>query len=131
MRGPTQSPGPLPGGRRALRRPNARQRFDAIVLRLVTELDTKWQHRLGVVEYAVEETPLLPTDWEGHDVPLSSLTRHSGTRADRIVLFRKPIEQRAETREELEAIVLTLLVEQLADLLGLDPEEVDPRYLAP
>ena len=44
------------------------------------------------------------------------------------MLFRRPIEHRAETRADLEAMVLTVVVEQVAELLGIDPEQVDPRY---
>jgi hypothetical protein len=44
------------------------------------------------------------------------------------VLFRKPIELRSETRSDLTAMVLTVLVEQVSELLGRPPEEVDPRY---
>jgi predicted Zn-dependent protease with MMP-like domain len=44
------------------------------------------------------------------------------------VIFRRPIEHRCETRDDLEAMVLTVLVEQVAELLGMDPEDVDPRY---
>ncbi len=36
----------------------------------------------------------------------------------RLVLFRRPIEHRAETRSDLEALVLTVVVEQVAELLG-------------
>ena len=46
----------------------------------------------------------------------------------RLVLFRRPIEHRCETRTDLEAMVLTIVVEQVAELLGIDAEEVDPRY---
>ncbi len=44
------------------------------------------------------------------------------------MLFRRPIELRAETRSDLSAMVLTVLVEQVSELLGRSPEEVDPRY---
>jgi len=44
------------------------------------------------------------------------------------VVFRRPIEHRCETRAELEAMVLMVLVEQVAELLGIDAEDVDPRY---
>jgi predicted Zn-dependent protease with MMP-like domain len=44
------------------------------------------------------------------------------------VLFRRPIEHRCETRDELQALVLTVVVEQVAELLGMDAEDVDPRY---
>ncbi len=44
------------------------------------------------------------------------------------MLFRRPIEHRCEGRDDLEAMVLTIVVEQVAELLGLPPEDVDPRY---
>ena len=46
----------------------------------------------------------------------------------RLVLFRRPIEHRATIRDELEAMVHTVVVEQLAELLGLTPGQVDERY---
>lgn len=123
MRGPAVLPR-QPG--RPERR-TQRERFDALVLEIVTEIEARWSDRLGLVEYAVEDTPLVPDDWEGN-VPLASLVRGSGTTATRLVLFRRPIEHRCETRSDLEAMVLTLLVEQVAELLGVDADEVDPRY---
>ena len=67
-------------------------------------------------------------DWDSGNVPLSSLIRGSGTTPTRLVLFRRPLEHRASDRAELEAIVLTVLVEQVAELLGIPASEVDPRY---
>ena len=61
-------------------------------------------------------------------MPLSSLVRGSGATPTRLVLFRRPIEHRCETRGELEALLLTIIVEQVAELLGIDADEVDPRY---
>lgn len=110
-------------------RPTRRERFDRLVLDIVTEIDTRWHKQLGLVEYAVEDTPLLPDDWGEETVPLSSLVRGTGGDPTRLVLFRRPIEHRCESRAELEAMVLTLVVEQVAELLGLPPEDVDPRYV--
>ncbi len=124
MRGPAvlpQQPG-VPA------RPTAKERFDEVVLDIVTAIDERWHARLGLVEYAVEETPYLPDDWSSDTVPLSSLLRGSGARPTRLVLFRRPIEHRAETLHDLEALVLTVVVEQVAELLGVDAEDVDPRY---
>ncbi len=121
-----RGPGVLePSGRRGSTR---RDRFDALALDVVAEVDQRWQDYLGLVEYAVEDTPVIPDDWHGGSVPLSSLVRGSGTRPSRLVLFRRPIEHRCSGREELEAFVLSLVVEQVAQLLDLDPEDVDPRY---
>ena len=46
-----------------------------------------------------------------------------GVSADRVVFAGA-----GKTRAELEALVLTVLVEQVAELLGIDAELVDPRY---
>jgi predicted Zn-dependent protease with MMP-like domain len=99
-----------------------------LVLDIVTDLDERWSDRLGLVEYAVEDTPQLPDDWESGTVPLSTLVRGSGATPTRLVVFRRPLEHRAADRVELEAMVLTVVVEQVAELLGIPPSEVDPRY---
>ncbi len=125
MRGPSVLP--RRPGQPELR--GRRERFDQLVLAVVTEIDTRWQDRLGLVEYAVEDAPLIPDDWSTSTVPLSSLVRGTGSKPTRLVLFRRPIEHRAESRDDLEALVLTVVVEQIAELLGIDAEQVDPRYL--
>jgi predicted Zn-dependent protease with MMP-like domain len=123
-----RGPGVLPRrpGRPELR--TRRERFDDLALSIVTEVDQRWQDRLGLVEYAVEDAPQIPDDWDSDIVPLASLVRGSGATPARLVLFRRPIEHRCETRSELEALVLTVVVEQVAELLGIDAELVDPRY---
>ena len=108
--------------------PTSRERFDDLVLDIVTSVDRRWQDQLGLVEYAVEDTPQLPDDWDSDTVPLSSLVRGSGAEPTRLVLFRRPIEHRCESRADLEALVLTIVVEQVAELLGIDAEKVDRRY---
>jgi len=108
--------------------PTRRERFDELALSIVTSVDQHWQDQLGLVEYAVEDAPQIPDDWETDQVPLSSLVRGSGATPTRLVLFRRPIEHRAESRADLEALLLTVVVEQVAELLGIDPERVDPRY---
>ncbi len=124
MRGPavlTAQPGrPVP--------PTSRERFDRVVLDAVESVEERWAERLGLVEYAVEDVPHVPDDWDSPTVPLSSLVRATGDQPTRLVLFRRPIEHRASRRSDLEALVLTVVVEQVAELLGIDPSDVDPRY---
>jgi hypothetical protein len=123
-----RGPGVLP---RVLGTPEQRtagERFDQLVLDVVSAIDERWSDRLGVLEYAVEDAPQIPDDWHPETVPLSSLVRGARGAPTRLVLFRRPIEHRAATRADLEAMVLTVVVEQVAELLGVEPEAVDPRY---
>jgi len=124
MRGPAVVP---PDPRTPVLR-TRRQRFDQLVLDVVAPLDERWQRHLGLVEYAVEDAPMVPDDWGDATVPLSSLVRGKGQQPTRLVLFRRPIEHRTQGRDELEALVHTVVVEQMAELLGLTPDQVDERY---
>ena len=128
MRGPSVLPGPLTplGGPR---RPSRRDRFDTQVLAVVEALEDRWTEELGRVELAVEEAPVLPEGWDESTVPLASVVRRG--EAVRLVVFRRPIELRAATAEDLSALILTVVVEQVAELLGRSPHEVDPRYDEP
>ena len=123
-----RGPGVLPRVAGSPERRTGGERFDELVLTLVSEIDERWSERLGVLEYAVEDAPQIPDDWHPETVPLSSLVRGARGAPTRLVLFRRPIEHRAATRSDLEALVLTVVVEQVAELLGVDPEAVDPRY---
>jgi hypothetical protein len=125
MRGPAVLPGPLTAGG-GPRRPSRRDRFDLQVLEVVEALEERWSADLGRMELAVEEAPVLPEGWDETTVPLASVVR----RGDqvRLVVFRRPIELRATTPEDLSALILTVVVEQVAELLGRSPHEVDPRY---
>ncbi len=128
-RGPAVLPGPLsPRGVPATR--SRRATFDELVLAVLEDLEERWHDELGLVEFAVEEAPLVPDDWTADTIPLATLVRGGSGKPTRLVLFRRPIELRAETRADLSALVLTVVVEQVSELLGRPPEEIDPRYEA-
>ncbi|WP_225869241.1 MULTISPECIES: metallopeptidase family protein [unclassified Nocardioides] len=129
MRGPAVLPLTWPSSEHRPPKPYSRRElFDRILLDVVSEIDARWSDHLGLLEYAVEETPQLPDDWDSARVPLSSLVRGSGATPTRLVVFRRPLEHRAHDRADLEAIILTVVVEQVAELLGIEPADVDPRY---
>lgn len=146
--------GPLAPAQIPMSRSRAEQ-FDELVDAAVSRLERRWAEQLSGVEFAVAEVPPseLP-DGAGKPVPLAWLfpavtsvattpvsrtgastgpstdqrAARGGPLPPRIVLYRRPLEARAGDRRELEALVLDVLVEQVADLLGLEPEAVDPDY---
>ena len=44
----------------------------------------------------------------------------------RIVVYRRPLEIRAHDRDDLAELVRDVVVDQVAVLLGRDPDEIDP-----
>lgn len=119
-------PGPLTPRGVPSRTP--RERFDAIVLAAVERLVERCQDRLGALEFAVEEAPVSPSETSEEAVPLASLVPGTASAPARLVVFRRPIELRCETRADIDALVHAVLVEQVSELLGVAPEEIDPGY---
>lgn len=117
------------------------ERFDAIVLVALEPIEERWHTELERLDVAVEEVPEI-TDCDpatvtwGSDVvedgkiPLARLipagVDHAGlpTRA-RIVLYRRPLETRAQDGGDLSDLVHEVLIEQVANYLGLDPDAID------
>jgi predicted Zn-dependent protease with MMP-like domain len=117
------------------------ERFDAIVLGALEPIDERWHTKLDRLDVAVDEVPEV-TDcdpstvtWgsdvvEDGNIPLARLVPagvdHTGlpTRA-RIVLYRRPLETRAQDRGDLLELIHEVLVEQIANYLGIDPDIVD------
>ncbi len=134
-------------GGRTVRVPAAQtrgERFDDLVLDAVEHLEERWAEQLKAVEFAVEDVPPVPDDpgaWAydadvvtddtvGGAVPLGRLLpagRDGEGRptSPRVVVYRRPLEARAGDRVELAELVHEVVVDQVARLLGLDPEEVD------
>jgi predicted Zn-dependent protease with MMP-like domain len=111
------------------------QQFDDLVLEAVARLEPRWESELSDVEFAVQEVPDL--DGAGEEgVPLARIVRGSPQGGDpentvtgpRIVLFRRPLLARAEDEDELSELVFDVVVEEFAEILGVDPEIIDPGY---
>jgi Zincin-like metallopeptidase len=126
MRGPAFGPD-APAGRVPVNL-GARELFDQVAVDVMSDVESRWPDELAAVELAVEDIPVLPRTWVAPRVPLASLVPATQIAPPRLVLFRRPIEHRAETRADLEALLLTVVVEQLADYLGVPAEEVHPDY---
>ena len=109
------------------------QKFDDLVLEAVARLEPRWETELSDVEFAVQEVPDAD---DGDGVPLAQIVRGSPDTSDpgspatgpRIVLFRRPLLARAEDEDELSELIFDVVVEEFAEILGVDPEVIDPGY---
>jgi predicted Zn-dependent protease with MMP-like domain len=103
------------------------EKFDDVVREEVQRIALQWQSELEGVEFAVEDVPEVEPGTM--TVPLSALRRVSvgGTQTPRIVIFRRPVEARGgDDDRDLAKLVRELVVEEVAGLLGISPDQVDP-----
>ncbi len=106
------------------------QTFDDLVLDAVEDLESRWATQLERVQFAVEDVPppaLLGRN-PAEPVPLGSCYPSTPKTAAQVVLYRRPIEARAAGTDELADLVHDVVVEEVAELLGLEPDVVDPSY---
>ena len=105
------------------------QRFDDLVLDAVEHLERRWARQLGGTEFAVEDVPPSnPAPWERGGVPLGRYFPADAGLPARIVVYRRPVEARAQDTVDLADLVRDVVVEQVAHMLGRAPEDVDPSY---
>ncbi|KMS79869.1 MULTISPECIES: metallopeptidase family protein [Streptomyces] len=125
MRGPIAPPQvPLAASRAEV--------FADLVQDSVERLERRWP-QLADIDFLVLEVPRLEgrgdqVAWADDTVPLGGVSPARDGRRARVVVYRRPVEIRTKGRDERAALVHEVVVEQVAELLGLTPETVDPRY---
>jgi predicted Zn-dependent protease with MMP-like domain len=111
------------------------ERFDDLVRDAIADLEGRWHDELEGVEFAVEDVPPPDSGWDdgvvadetaGGPVPLGRLLPAAPGVPPRVVLYRRPLEARASGRADLGDLVHEVVVDQVAQLLGLDPDVIDP-----
>jgi hypothetical protein len=103
--------------------------FDSLVLAAASRLERAWGRPFPPVEFGVEQVPPSdPAPWEHEEVPLGRMFAGQGRHPARIVIYRRPLETRVDSDEDLAALVREVVTEQVAALLGVAPGDVDPDY---
>ncbi|MFF5773004.1 metallopeptidase family protein [Streptomyces californicus] len=97
--------------------------FRDLVQDSVERLERRWP-QLAEVDFVVLDVPAVAED----TVPLGGSVSAGKGRPAQIVVYRRPVELRTKSRDERALLVHEVVVEQVAELLGLSPESVDPRY---
>jgi predicted Zn-dependent protease with MMP-like domain len=115
----------------------AADRFDRLAAEAIEHVEHRWRKQLADVEFAVDLVP--PADGSGAaaltegaiesgGVLLAQIVPATAVHKAHIVLYRKPIELRARDREDLEDLVHDIVVQVIANFLGLEPGVVDPGF---
>lgn len=119
------------------------ERFDMAVLEAYAPIQNAFAEQVAGLDLAVDTVPrmrlsadmtVLPEEIIadgpvplGRVVPAGVDSAGRPTRA-RMVIFRMPIEERAQNPGEREELLGTVLTALVANYLNLDPEDVDPRF---
>lgn len=105
------------------------ERFDDLVIESASRLERAWGRPFPPFELAVEDVPPSdPAPWEHSEVPLGRFFPPEGRHGARIVIYRRPVETRSDSVRELGLLVADVVTEQIAALLGVPPERLDPEY---
>jgi hypothetical protein len=93
----------------------------------VERLKPQWSKQLASVDFAVEDVPVVPPGVTAEDgIPFSRTEMRGRGKRARIVIYRRPVEIRTSDPAEKAELVYDTVVEEVAGLLGLEPETVDP-----
>jgi predicted Zn-dependent protease with MMP-like domain len=98
------------------------EQFDDLVADAVLRVHQRLGDRMGDLVVAVDDVPLAGTE----DVVLHRTEPAGAGHGPRLVVHRRPIESRAGGLRAREDLVLEVVVDGIADLLGLPVDDVDP-----
>ncbi|WP_084104923.1 metallopeptidase family protein [Demequina sp. NBRC 110056] len=101
--------------------------FDDELRDAAERLESRWGRAWGRIDFAAEDVPPSdPTPWE-HGVPLGRVFPAELGQPTRVVVYRRPLELRADPGH-VRPILRDVLAEQVGAVLGRAPEDVDPDY---
>ena len=129
LRGPL-----LPQGLPAAR--TRSEKFEDLVVDSAERLRELWPTALATVAYLVEE---IPQDLEGllasgNPAPLGKHSHGTPATADApeqpplITIYRHPVESLCDTPGQVRELVHEVMIDQVAGMLNIDPDSVDPLF---
>jgi predicted Zn-dependent protease with MMP-like domain len=102
------------------------EEFDELVLDALARLRRRLPDGMDDLEVLVLDVP--PADDADGEMRLADTSPAEGDQPARVVVYRRPIETRVTGERLRAALVSDVLVEELAALLGVEPETLDPEY---
>lgn len=130
LRGPLATTNPYGSTARPPQRPAPEAYFHGEVAASVKRIKQQCPRALAGVVVGIEEVPYLRTDWTGSQVPLAAAVDSDGENPARVVIYRRPLEHRAASRDGLSILIHRIIVEQLSALTGIATDEIDPDGLS-
>ncbi|MBO0896394.1 metallopeptidase family protein [Arthrobacter sunyaminii] len=106
------------------------ERFDTWVLESAQRLERLWGESIQSYQFVVQDIPpgLEELAATRGNIPFGAGTPAAGPKPAVITVYRHPIESAARGLVPVSELIHDVVVEQLATLIGMDPETVDPTY---
>ncbi|MBP3037212.1 metallopeptidase family protein [Arthrobacter sp. zg-ZUI100] len=106
------------------------ERFDLWVLESAQRLERLWGESIQSYQFVVQDIPpgLEELARTGGHIPCAAGAPAEGPRPAVITVYRHPVESAARGLVPVSELIHDVVVEQLALLMGMDPETVDPTY---
>lgn len=107
-----------------------REAFDELVVQELRSL-VQACPELALIQYGVEDVPPSdPAPWEHEAVVLGRSFGADPSRGmpAQVVVYRRPLEQRARSLEDLRSIIHAVVLEESSQLIGKHPEDIDPYW---
>lgn len=131
MRGPVALPNRHTGAAVPVRRhTSAADFFTECVTDAVELIERDCPEALTQVEIGIADVPEREPRWAGDRALLAAAAQAAVGEPTRVVVFRRPLEHRADGRRDLRRLVYRTIVEQLSAVTGLSQETIDPTGLA-
>jgi hypothetical protein len=107
------------------------ERFGDLVVAAVDRLEPRWGRHLSALDVEVHDVPPAAAPVLDAEVPLAAHRPGGGGRPPAVIVYRRPVELRAPDRPTRIELLRDLVAEQLAEILGVAPGEIDPGYDPP
>jgi predicted Zn-dependent protease with MMP-like domain len=100
--------------------------FERLLTEAADDLYIRLGDQLKNVEIKLEEIPnLRDLTLSESSVPLGRFERGN---PKRVIIYRRPIEARVYSHEELDRKIRDVLAELIGSIIGLRPIDIDPDY---
>ena len=128
LRGRLAWPNPHTGAPVPIRSRQSRAEFFTLCVHdALAQISANCPRALAGMDVGIEDVPDVGVGWTRDRVPLAAAVSALPDRNGQVVVFRRPLERRARTRQGLRILVFRTIVEPLSEATGIAVDEIDPE----
>ena len=127
LRGRLAWPNPYTGAPVPIRSRQTKAEFFTLCVHdALAQISEHCPRALAGMDVGIEDVPVVGLGWTQERVPLAAAVSATPDVNGQVVLFRRPLERRARTRQGLRILVFRTIVEQLSEATGIPVDDIDP-----